>query len=128
MEELLKIEQILLLAKTDNKSLDEVSNSSTATSDLLYQVEIDSINLKCVEGNKQIGDCLTKKGASPACLLNVLKSAQFQNYIYRYQFMDTFTSIQTKLHSSLPIHGYCHVYPNKITFIVTNSWILSQLS
>ena len=38
--------------------------------------------------------------------------------------MDTFTSILTKLHSFLPIHGYSHIYPNKIKFIVT--WILSH--
>ena len=56
LEELLEIDQIPILEITDNKSPDEVSNSLTATSDRLFRVEIVSINLKWVAGNKQLDD------------------------------------------------------------------------
>ena len=90
--ELLKIGEIPLLAITDNKSPDEASNSLTARPDLLFQVEIAFINLKWVERIKQIGDCFKKKRLSPACLLDVLKSDRFLNYIHHYKFMDTLLS------------------------------------
>ena len=85
---MLKIEQIPTFALTDNKSPYKVLNSLAAMSNLLFQVEIalirqmikrEQINLKWVERNKQLGNCLTKKGASLARLINILKSGHFQN-------------------------------------------------
>ena len=72
----------------DNKSLNGVSNSLAAMSDCLLQVKVASIkpmiqrepiNLKWLEGSKPLGDCLTKKVAPPAHLLDVLKPGHFQN-------------------------------------------------
>ena len=72
----------------DNKSLNGVSNSLTAMSDCLLQVDVASIkpmiqsepiNLKWLEGSKPFGDCLTKKVAPPAHLLDVLGPGHFQN-------------------------------------------------
>ena len=70
----------------DNKSLNGVSNSLTAMSDCLLQVDVASIkpmiqsepiNLKWLEGSKPLGDCLTKKVAPPAHLLD--EPGHFQN-------------------------------------------------
>ena len=47
-----------LLAIKDNKSSNEILNSLTAISDLFFQADITLIDLKWVEGNKQIRDCL----------------------------------------------------------------------
>ena len=42
-------------------------------------IEREQINEKWAEGNKQLGNCLTKAGVSPPCLPDVLKSGHFQN-------------------------------------------------
>ena len=84
--EILRLEHIPTTCLTDNKSLYDVTNSLTSTTDRLLRVEIATIRqlcerkqvtLKWVEGKHQLSDFLTKKGASLLRLQHMLKRGQF---------------------------------------------------
>ena len=83
--EILHLEHIPITCITDNKSLYDVTNSLTSTTDRLLRVEIATIRQICerkqatrkwVEGKHQPSDCLTKKGASLLRLQPVLKTGK----------------------------------------------------
>ena len=68
------MEHITITCLSDNKSLYDVTDSLTLTTDRLPRVKIATIRqlceqkqvgLKWVEEKYQLSDCLTKKGASP---------------------------------------------------------------
>ncbi|XP_057305251.1 uncharacterized protein LOC130642182 [Hydractinia symbiolongicarpus] len=86
------IQQICKLTKVpkitciiDNKSLFETLKTTNVTKDLRLRVDIarlrqmveqDEITVKWVEGKHQLADCLTKHGASPNKLLEVLETSK----------------------------------------------------
>ena len=83
--EISHLKHIPITCLTDNKSLYDITNSLTLTTDRLLWVEITTIRqlcerkqvtLKWVEGKHQLSNCLTKKGASPLCLQHVLNTGQ----------------------------------------------------
>ena len=83
LREILHLEHMPITWITYNKSLYDVINFLTLTTDRLLRVEIATIRqlcerkqvtLKWVEGKHQLSDYLTKKGASPLCLQHVLKT------------------------------------------------------
>ena len=72
---------------TDNKSLHETLKTTTTLSDkrlrvdiarLRQMVERKEIDVTWVEGNRQIADSLTKRGASSQRLLEVLQNSHFR--------------------------------------------------
>ena len=85
LKEILHLEHILITSITDNKSLYDVTNSLTSTTDRLLRVEIATtrslcarkqVKLKRIEEKHQLSDCLTKKGASQLHPQHVLKTGQ----------------------------------------------------
>ena len=73
---------------TDSRSLFETSGSTKSINDKRLRVEVSAIRemiqkneitIEWIDGKHQISDVLTKKGASPFSLMNVLKSGNIYN-------------------------------------------------
>lgn len=74
---------------TDNKSLYDTLNTTNVTKDLRLRVDIarlrqmveeEELKIKWIAGKQQLADCLTKRGATPNKLLDVLESCKLSLY------------------------------------------------
>jgi len=83
-----KSENVPLVCITDNRSLCDAVRSNKSVTEKRLRLEISNIKdmlstgqikeIKWAESEKQLADCLTKKGASPYHMMSVLEKGQLQ--------------------------------------------------